>query len=164
MIKTKEELMRKLDVNDYDDISQDKMKNLAECYNDCSPTVRGDICNNFDVIAPVLNGAFSSIKACIDSNRHNTDALNANYTSSLNEIHRLQNKDDLSEDEKKRLIEAELEILKMQKETDLDNKKFLATIAQTALGVLGVAVSSLIGAKAYKDAHRPWYDKLLGRK
>lgn len=163
MIKTKEELMRKLGVNDYDDISQDKMKKLAECYNDCSSAVRGDICNNFDVIAPILNGAFSSIKAFIDSNRHNTDALNANYTSSLNEIHRLQNKDDLSEDEKKRLIEAVLEILRMQKESDLDNKKFLVNIAQTALGFFGV-VASLIGAKAYKDAHRPWYDKLLGRK
>lgn len=115
------------------DIDPEVAKKALEQFPDFASTMAEITAHYKDVIAKCLEGSDADTAICLEA----CEAINESIRHELD-------KDDLSFEERERLIDKQIRVVQMMREIDADGKRFRINIARIATVAFGVAAALLV--------------------
>ena len=131
----------------YSHLTKDKVITMASMLDKMDPEVAKKAIEQFPEFAHTMKDILYDYKQTLDKTlEENGESVKSYYSSCDAIISPLQkelDKENLSFDEKKYIIDKMIEVNKMKGDKDSENKKFLATIAAVGVAAVGVVVGVL---------------------
>lgn len=151
---TEQQVLKKLGICDFRHLTKDKVVSLVSksMIDKLDPEVAKKIIEQFPNFSETMKDILHDYKEWMNSVLlSNENSVNSFYNSCDNIINSLQKeleKDVLTVEEKKYVFEKMIEVAKIKKEKDSENKKFLVamgTLVAVAFGVVATHLSSALG-------------------
>lgn len=143
-----QKVLNKLGIEDFRHLSKDKVVEFISMIPDMDPEVAKAAINQFPEFANTMKSIMVDYKSEIEKAlKSNDDSLKACYNASesiLKSLDKMLENDDLTYEEKMKIIEKMQEIQKMINDKDTENKKFIRDIVSVA----GLVVVAIVGASA----------------
>lgn len=142
---TEQKVLNKLKIDDFRHLTKDNVISMATMLDKMDPEVAKKALEQFPEFSTTTKEMLSNYKETLDKGLIENKESVQNYYDSCNSIIdslKLElDKDDLSFEERKYIIDKMLEVSKMIGDKDSENKKFIATL----VGISGLVV---VGAVA----------------
>lgn len=146
---TEQKVLKKLGIDDFRHLTKDKVITMASMLDKMDPEVAKKAIEQFPEFAHTMKDILHDYKQTLDKTlEENGESVKSYYSSCDAIISSLQkelDKEKLSFDEKKYIIDKMIEVNKMKGDKDSENKKFLATMAAVGVAAVGV-VSGVLAA------------------
>lgn len=146
--REEEKVLKMLDIPDFRHLSKDKIVEFTSMLSTMDPEVAKAVLQQFPEFAKssieIMRCYQESFIKVLDNNSAEVQSFNLSCDTLIDSLKLLLDKDDLSFDEKNIIIDKMLEIIKMKKDKDTENKKFYVDL----LKVLGVATVTVVGIAA----------------
>lgn len=148
------QVLKKLNITSFGQLKKDDLIKMESMFDKMDPEVAKKAIEQFPEFASTMKEMISEYKLILDESvQHNDKSVDAFYISCDAIISSLQNlleKEELTFEEKKYIIEKMVEVNKIKGDKDSENKKFLFAIA--SLGTVAVAavsggLASILGTK-----------------
>lgn len=153
---TEKKALKKLGISDFGTMPIDKISTFVSFLpymdKDVALKVIAQFPKYIEFEKELLSSMQHSLEIMCKSNQENMQAIYVVCTTQIDRCNELLKSDNLSEDERKRLEEMILEIIKLMYAKDTENKKLLNSWVEKALGcmalvTLGVAAILGVGGK-----------------
>ncbi len=145
---TEQKVLKKLGIEDFRHLTKDKVVTMATMLDKMDPEVAKKAIEQFPEFSNTMKDILIDYRQTLDKMlAENGDSVKSYYATCDVIINSLQNeldKNSLSFDEKKYIIDKMIEVNKMKGDKDTENKKFLAALATAGV----VAVSLVTGVLA----------------
>ena len=147
---SEKDLLRLLDIPSFRHMSRDKLVSFVSALPEIDPEVAKKALEQFPDFASAMVEITGRYKEIIDKCLEGSDADTATVLAACSAIndsiqHELE-KDELTFEERERLIDKSIQVVQMMREIDADNKRFRTHIIRVATVALGIAVGALITA------------------
>ena len=149
---TEQKVLKKLGIDDFRHLTKDKVITMASMLDRMDPEVAKKAIEQFPEFAHTMKHILNDYKQTLDKALdENGDSVKSYYSSCDAIITSLQkelDKENLSFDEKRYIIDQMIEVNKMKGEKDSENKRFIATLAvigAAAIGTVAGVLASAIG-------------------
>ena len=149
---TEQKVLKKLGIDDFRHLTKDKVITMASMLDRMDPEVAKKAIEQFSEFAHTMKDILNDYKQTLDKALdENGDSVKSYYSSCDAIITSLQkelDKENLSFDEKRYIIDQMIEVNKMKGEKDSENKRFIATLAvigAAAIGTVAGVLASAIG-------------------
>lgn len=149
---TEQKVLKKLGIDDFRHLTKDKVITMASMLDRMDPEVAKKAIEQFPEFAHTRKDILQDYKQTLDKALdENSESVKSYYSSCDAIITSLQkelDKENLSFDEKRYIIDKMIEVNKMKGEKDSENKKFIATLAvigAAAIGTVAGVLASAIG-------------------
>lgn len=144
---TEQKVLKKLGIDDFRHLTKDKVITMASMLDKMDPEVAKKAIEQFPEFAHTMKDILHDYKQTLDKTlEENGESVKLYYSSCDAIISSLQkelDKEKLSFDEKKYIIDKMIEVNKMKGDKDSENKKFLATMAAVGVAAVGVVAGVL---------------------
>lgn len=144
---TEQKVLKKLGIEDFRHLTKDKVITMASMLDKMDPEVAKKAIEQFPEFSHTMKDILHDYKQTLDKTlEENGESVKSYYSSCDAIISSLQkelDKEDLSFDEKKYIIDKMIEVNKMKGDKDSENKKFLATMAAVGVAAVGVVAGVL---------------------
>ncbi len=144
---TEQKVLKKLGIEDFRHLTKDKVITMASMLDKMDPEVAKKAIEQFPEFAHTMKDILHDYKQTLDKAlAENGESVKSYYSSCDAIISSLQKeleKDNLSFDEKKYIIDKMIEVNKMKGDKDSENKKFLATMAAVGVAAVGIVAGVL---------------------
>ena len=144
---TEQKVLKKLGIDDFRHLTKDKVITMASMLDKMDPEVAKKAIEQFPEFAYTMKDILHDYKQTLDKTlEENGESVKSYYSSCDAIISSLQkelDKEKLSFDEKKYIIDKMIEVNKMKGDKDSENKKFLATMAAVGVAAVGVVAGVL---------------------
>lgn len=158
---TEKKALKKLGISDFGTMPIDKISTFVSFLpymdKDVALKVIAQFPKYIEFEKELLSSMQHSLEITCKSNQENMQAIYVVCTTQIDRCNELLKADNLSEDERKRLEEMILEIIKLMCAKDTENKKLLNSWVEKALGcmaALGFASLIMLGAGGKIDPPR----------
>lgn len=152
---TEEKVLKKLGISDFRALPREKVFTMASMLSQMEPEVAQKAIEQFPQFSETMKSMLNDYKAFLDKALEANDkSIMSCYNSCDTIIRTLQQeleRENLSFEEKKYIIEQMIEVNNVKAAKDSENKRFLATMSAAglfAIGGIAVLGASLLGAKA----------------
>lgn len=143
---TEKRLMKKLGISDWRHLTKDRMVKFASSIKNVDPEVAKRILAQFpdfkEYSLSLLKEYSRNIDSIIEQNKCSSDEMVSACKSLIATLESLIASDDTDLSEKDKLINKELEVIKLMRDIDADNKRYLLMLN----GMLGAAFAFAIAA------------------
>ena len=150
-----DKVLKKLDIVDFRHLTKDKVITMASMLDRMDPEVAKKALEQFPEFAQTTKEMLTEYKDTLDKGlQDNKDSVQAYYDACQSIIDSLQKqleKNDLSFEQRKEIIDQMLEITKMMGIKDSENKKFIVKMAicgAAAVGLTAMALASVLGGNS----------------
>lgn len=150
---SEEKVLKKLQIQDFRHLAKDKVIAMASMLDKMDPEVAKKALEQFPEFAKTMKEVLQDYKESLDTAlKENGESVMSYYASCDAIITSLQkelNKEDLSFEDRKYIIDKMVEVNQMKGMKDSENKKFLATLAlcgAAAVTVVAGTLASVLGA------------------
>ena len=151
MYKNETEVMKKLKINKWNQLSKDKMLNFVAMMPDIDNEVRLKILDNLpefkELALTIVKEIDETHRKIIDSNEINQKYIHEAYSETRQILQKQLDRDIVTPEERMHICNLLVKLLENEGELDKNNKKFLNNIAVAgavlggfALALLGVAI------------------------
>lgn len=144
---TEKQVLKKLKIEDFRHLTKDKVIAMASMLDRMDPEVAKKALEQFPDFANTMKEVLIQYKENLDILlKENGDSVRAYYDSCDAIISSLQKeleREELSFDERKFIIDKMLEVNQMKGMKDTENKKFLATLAMCGVAVVTMVAGTL---------------------
>lgn len=145
---TEKQVLKKLNISDFRHLSKDKVMKFASMLPNMDPEVAKKALEQFPEFAKTTKDILVDYKQILEKGMESNDkSIMSCYDASKLIIASLQKeleKEELTFEERKYIVDKMLEVSRMMNEKDTENKKFLLGLSMVA----GVVVTSVIGVAA----------------
>ena len=155
---TEQKVLKKLGIDDFRHLTKDKVIVMASMLDKMDPEVAKKAIEQFPEFAGTMKEILQDYRVSLDKAlQENSESVKSYYSSSDAIISSLQKeleKEELSFDERKYIIDKMIEVNKMKGDKDSENKKFMATLALvglTAVGAVAGVLASTLGGNTKID-------------
>jgi len=152
---TEQKVLKKLGIDDFRHLTKDKVIVMASMLDRMEPEVAKKAIEQFPKFSDTMKNILHDYKLSLDKAlEENGESVQSYYSSCDAIISILQKeleKEVLSFEEKKYIIDKMIEVNKMKSEKDTENKKFIVTLAfigATIVGTLTGVLASTLGGNA----------------
>ena len=149
---TEQKVLKKLGIDDFRHLTKDKVITMASMLDRMDPEVAKKAIEQFPELAHTMKDILNDYKQTLDKALdENGDSVKSYYSSCdaiINSLQKELDKENLSFDEKRYIIDKMIEVNKMKGEKDSENKRFIATLAvigAAAIGTVAGVLASAIG-------------------
>lgn len=149
---TEQKVLKKLGIEDFRYLTKDKVVSMASMLDQMDPEVAKKAIEQFPNFSDTMKEILHDYKESLDKAQEaNAESVKSFYDSCDMIISSLQKeleRNDLTFEEKKYVIDKMMEVNKMKGDKDSENKKFIATMALfgvAAVGIVAGALSSALG-------------------
>ena len=149
---TEQKVLKKLGIEDFRHLTKDKVITMASMLDKMDPEVAKKAIEQFPNFSDTMKEILREYKESLDKAQEvNVESVKSFYDSCDMIISSLQKeleRNDLTFEEKKYVIDKMMEVNKMKGDKDSENKKFIATMALfgvAAMGIVAGALSSALG-------------------
>lgn len=140
-------VLKKLDITDFRHLTKDKVIKMASMLDKMNPEVTKKALEQFPEFANTTKEMLSEYKDSLDkgleSNNESVKAVYDTYNSVIASLQKELDKDDLSFEQRKYIIEQMKEIAEKVYKKDTENKRFIAGMATLATVVVGGGIAIL---------------------
>ncbi len=140
---TEQKVLKKLDIDDFRHLTKDKVLTMATMLDKMDPEVAKKAIEQFpkfsDTMKDILCDYKQSLDKALEENGESVKSYYATCDAIISSLQKQLDKDDMSFEERKYIIDKMIEVSKMKGDKDSENKKFIATLA-----VLGTAAVVLV--------------------
>lgn len=147
---TEQKVLKKLGIDDFRHLTKDKVITMASMLDKMDPEVAKKAIEQFPEFAHTMKDILKDYKQSLDKAlEENGESVKSYYASCDAIIGSLQkelDKDNLTFEEKKYIIDKMIEVNKMKGDKDSENKKFIATLAAFGVAAVGIATTVLVSA------------------
>lgn len=150
---SEEKVLKKLQIQDFRHLTKDKVIAMASMLDKMDPEVAKKALEQFPEFAKTMKEVLGDYKESLDTAlKENGESVKSYYASCDAIITALQkelDKEDLSFEDRKYIIDKMMEVNQMKGMKDSENKKFLATLALcgvAAVTVVAGTLASVLGA------------------
>ena len=142
---SEKKVLQKLDIQDFRYLTKDKVIKMASMLDRMDPEVAKKAIEQFPEFANTTKELLSEYKDYLEkgleSNNKSVTKVYDTYSGIIQSLQKELDKDNLSFEEKKYIIEQMKEIADKVDKKDTENKKFLAGMATLATVVVGGAIA-----------------------
>lgn len=147
---TEQQVLKKLKIEDFRHLTKDKVIAMASMLDKMDPEVAKKALEQFPDFANTMKEVLIQYKENLDTLlKENGDSVKAYYDSCdaiLSSLQKELDREELSFDERKYIIDKMLEVNQMKGMKDTENKKFLATLAMCGIAAVTVVAGTLAAA------------------
>ena len=150
---TEQQVLKKLKIDDFRHLTKDKVVAMASMLDKMDPEVAKKALEQFPEFSKTMKEVVVEYKESLNKIlSENGDSVRAYYDACdmvLSSLQKELDKDDLSFDEKKYIIDKMLEVTQMKGMKDTENKKLLAALgmcATVAVTVVAGTLAAVLGA------------------
>ena len=147
---TEQKVLKKLEIEDFRHLTKDKVISMATMLDKIVPEVAKKALEQFPDFANTMKDILVEYKATLDEGlENNKDSVKSFYETCNAIIASCQkelDKEPLSFEEKKQILENMMLVAKMKGEKDSENKRFIATMSVMAIAGVGITAGALITA------------------
>lgn len=151
-----QKVLDKLGIDDFRHLSKDKVVEFISMIPDMDPEVAKAAIEQFPEFASTIKSIMldykHEIELALQSNDDSMKACQEAATSILKSLDRMLDDEDLTHEEKMKIIDKMMEIQQMLSNKDSENKKFIRDIIAVA-GVVVVAVAGVASALLGGDSN-----------
>lgn len=144
---TEQQVLKKLKIEDFRHLTKDKVIAMASMLDKMDPEVAKKALEQFPDFANTMKEVLIQYKENLDTLlKENGDSVKAYYDSCdaiLSSLQKELDREELSFDERKYIIDKMLEVNQMKGMKDTENKKFLATLAMCGVAAVTVVAGTL---------------------
>jgi gas vesicle protein len=147
-----QKVLKKLEIEDFRHLTKDKVIAMASMLDKMDPEVAEKALAQFPEFAQTVQKMLSEYKETLDQGMEaNKESVQSYYDCCHSILESLQaqlEKENLSFEERKYIVDRMLEVSKMMGEKDSENKKFitaLVVVSAAAVSVAAVALASVLG-------------------
>lgn len=144
---TEQKVLKKLGIDDFRHLTKDKVLTMVSMLDKMDPDVAKKAIEQFPEFAYTMKDILQDYKQTLDKTLEENDESVKSYYSScdaiISSLQKELDKENLSFDDKKYIIEKMIEVNKMKGDKDSENKKFLATKAAVGVAAVGVVAGVL---------------------
>ena len=144
---TEQQVLKKLKIEDFRHLTKDKVIAMASMLDKMDPEVAKKALEQFPDFANTMKEVLIQYKENLDTLlKENGDSVRAYYDSCdaiLSSLQKELDREELSFDERKYIIDKMLEVNQMKGMKDTENKKFLATLAMCGVAAVTVVAGTL---------------------
>lgn len=144
---TEQKVLKKLGIEDFRHLTKDKVITMASMLDKMDPEVAKKAIEQFPEFSHTMKDILHDYKQTLDKTlEENGESVKSYYSSCdviISSLQKELDKEDLSFDEKKYIIDKMIEVNKMKGDKDSENKKFLATMAAVGVAAVGVVAGVL---------------------
>lgn len=144
---TEQQVLKKLKIEDFRHLTKDKVIAMASMLDKMDPEVAKKALEQFPDFANTMKEVLVQYKENLDTLlKENGDSVKAYYDSCdaiLSSLQKELDREELSFDERKYIIDKMLEVNQMKGMKDTENKKFLATLAMCGVAAVTVVAGTL---------------------
>lgn len=155
---TEKQVLKKLGIGDFRHLTKEKVVKMASMLDKMDPEVAKKALEQFPNFSNTMKEIFVEYKLSLDKALDSNDASVKTYYDSCDAIisacERELDKEDLTFDQRREIVEQMILVARMKGEKDSENKKFIATLAvagAAALGVTAVTLLTALGGKTDID-------------
>lgn len=156
---SEEKVLNKLGIEDFRHLTKAKVINLASMLDRMDPEVAKKALEQFPEFAKtskeMLNDYKETLHKGIESNDKSVKAVYDNYSTIIVSLQKELDKEELSFDEKKYIIEQMKDIADKIDKKDTENKRWIAgmaTIAAAVASVFAISLASVLGSNAHIES------------
>ena len=157
---SEQQVLRKLGIEDFRHLTKDKVVTMASMLDRMDPEVAKKALEQFpkfaDTMKEILKEYKQTLDKALDENGQSVQSYYASCDALISSLQKELEKDSLSFEEKKYIIDKMIEVNKMKGDKDTENKKFLATLAGfgvAAVAVVTTVLASTIGGNTRVEAN-----------
>lgn len=147
---TEQKVLKKLNIEDFRHLTKDKVITMASMLDKMDPEVAKKALEQFpqfsNVAKEMLLGYKDTLDKGLESNKESVQAYYDSCNAIIKTLEKEFDRENLSFEEKKYIIEKMAEISDKMGEKDSQNKKFI--VAMSVVGVVGVSVVTAALASA----------------
>ena len=147
---SEKDLLRILGIPSFRHMSKDKLVSFVSALPEIDPEVAKKALEQFPDFATAMveiNGLYKEIiDKCLDGSDADTATVLAACSAINESIHRELEKDELTFEERKRIIDRSIQVIQMMREIDADGKRYRNVVIHAATIAFGIAAASLIFA------------------
>jgi len=144
---TEQQVLKKLKIEDFRHLTKDKVIAMASMLDKMDPEVAKKALEQFPDFANTMKEVLIQYKENLDTLlKENGDSIKAYYDSCdaiLSSLQKELDREELSFDERKYVIDKMLEVNQMKGMKDTENKKFLVKLAMCGVAVVTVVAGTL---------------------
>lgn len=144
---TEKQVLKKLGIEDFRHLTKDKVITMASMLDRMDPEVAKKALEQFpkfaDTMKDILRDYKQSLDKALEENGESVQSYYASCDAIICSLQKQLEKEDLSFEERKYIIDKMIEVNKMKGDKDSENKKFLATLAGFGVVVVGIATTVL---------------------
>ncbi len=145
---TEQKVLKKLGIEDFRQLTKEKVIEMAGLLDKMDPDVAKKALEQFPEFSKTMRDIFAEYKDILAENMKSNDkSMESFYKTCDNLIDACQgqlDKDDLTFEEKKEIIEIMLAVAQLKGEKDSENKKFIAAIVALCTSAAGITASVLL--------------------
>lgn len=149
---TEQKVLKKLGIDDFRHLTKDKVITMASMLDRMDPEVAKKAIEQFPEFAhtmkDILNDYKQTLNKALDENGDSVKSYYSSCDAIITSLQKELDKENLSFDEKRYIIDKMIEVNKMKGEKDSENKRFIATLAvigAAAIGTVAGVLASAIG-------------------
>lgn len=145
---TEAKVLKKLDIPDFRHLTKEKAITMATMLDKMDPDVAKKALEQFPEFSQTMSQLFSEYKQLLDEGlKTNGESVQSFYTTCdeiISACQKLLEKDDLTFDERRFLLEQMVMVAQMKDSKDSENKHFIVALWGIGLAGLGLAVTALV--------------------
>ena len=149
---TEQKALRKLGIDNFRQITKDKILEMYTMLDKMDPEVAKKALEQIPEFSKTMREIFSEYQKSIDvSIEQNGESIRSYYASCDEIISSLQkelDKDNLSFEERRYVMDLMMNIVQMENEKDSENKRFIVKLVTIPTVVIGVVVTAFVTALA----------------
>lgn len=147
---TEKQVLSKLKIEDFRHLTKDKVIAMASMLDKMDPEVAKKALEQFPDFAKTMKEVLIEYKESLDTMlKENGDSVKSYYDSCdviLSTLQKELDREDLSFEDRKYIIDKMMEVNQMKGMKDSENKKFLATLAMCGVAAVTLVAGTLAAA------------------
>ncbi len=144
---TEQKVLKKLGIEDFRHLTKEKVITMASMLDKMDPEVAKKALEQFPnfaiTIKDILHDYKDSLDKALEENREGVQSYYATCDAIISSLQRDLEKEELSFDERKYIIDKMIEVAKMKGDKNSEDKKFIATLALCGVAAVGIAAGAL---------------------
>lgn len=144
---TEQQVLKKLKIEDFRHLTKDKVIAMASMLDKMDPEVAKKALEQFPEFSKTMKEVLNEYKESLDKLlKENGDSVKSYYDSCdviLGTLQKELDRDELTFDDRKYIIDKMMEVNQMKGMKDSENKKFLATLAMCGVAAVTVVAGTL---------------------
>ena len=145
---TEQKVLHKLGIEDFRHITKDKVLVMATMLDKIDPEVAKKAIEQFPEFSKTMKEILTEYKAVLDAAlKNNADSVQSFYATCdaiIQSLEKELDRDNLSFQERRDIIDKMIMVAQMKGEKDTDNKNFLVVMSRIGLAALGLTTGALL--------------------
>ena len=155
---TEQKVLKKLKIEDFRQLTKDKVVTMVSMLDKMVPEVAKKAIEQFPDFSKTMKDIFVEFKKSLDKglddNKESVKSIYHSCDEIIKSCQIILDKDELSFEERKEILEYMMRVVELKRQIDSDNKKFIEKMVAVAGGtvvVVGMALITVLGGNSKID-------------